>query len=39
MARLAGAEVAVVGLERDKVRLEAAKSYGCLTYRSDTEIE
>ena len=29
MARLAGAEVAVVGLERDKVRLAAAKSYGC----------
>jgi alcohol dehydrogenase/L-iditol 2-dehydrogenase len=29
MARLAGAEVALVGLERDRVRLETAKAYGC----------
>ena len=29
MARLAGAQVALVGLERDKARLEVAKAYGC----------
>lgn len=29
MARLHGAQVALVGLERDKVRLEKAKAYGC----------
>ena len=29
MARLAGAQVALVGLERDRVRLEVAKAYGC----------
>jgi L-iditol 2-dehydrogenase len=29
MARLAGAEVALVGLERDRTRLEVAKGYGC----------
>jgi alcohol dehydrogenase/L-iditol 2-dehydrogenase len=29
MARLAGAEVALVGLERDRSRLEVAKVYGC----------
>ncbi|MFZ9746827.1 MAG: zinc-binding dehydrogenase [Opitutaceae bacterium] len=29
MARLAGAEVALVGLERDRVRLEVARTYGC----------
>jgi L-iditol 2-dehydrogenase len=29
MARLAGAEVALVGLERDRMRLETAKVYGC----------
>lgn len=29
MARLAGAQVALVGLERDKVRLEVGKQYGC----------
>ena len=29
MAKLAGAEVAIVGLERDKIRLEVAKKYGC----------
>ena len=29
MARLAGAEVAIVGLDRDKARLEVAKKYGC----------
>jgi alcohol dehydrogenase/L-iditol 2-dehydrogenase len=29
MARLAGATVGIVGLERDKVRLNVAASYGC----------
>ena len=29
IARLQGAEVAVVGLERDRVRLDVAKQYGC----------
>jgi alcohol dehydrogenase/L-iditol 2-dehydrogenase len=29
VARLAGAEVALVGLERDRTRLNVAKSYGC----------
>jgi L-iditol 2-dehydrogenase len=29
VARLQGAEVAVVGLERDRVRLEVARQYGC----------
>ena len=29
MARIGGAEVAIVGLERDKARLEVAKKYGC----------
>jgi alcohol dehydrogenase/L-iditol 2-dehydrogenase len=29
MAKLAGADVAIVGLERDKARLEVAKKYGC----------
>ncbi|HEY1107247.1 MAG TPA: zinc-binding dehydrogenase [Opitutaceae bacterium] len=29
MARLAGAEVALVGLERDRARLTIAKAYGC----------
>jgi L-iditol 2-dehydrogenase len=29
MAALQGAEVAVVGLERDRARLEVAKAYGC----------
>ena len=29
MARLAGAQVALVGLERDRTRLETAKAYGC----------
>ncbi|MGH8019148.1 MAG: zinc-binding dehydrogenase [Opitutaceae bacterium] len=29
VARLAGAEVALVGLERDRTRLETAKAYGC----------
>ncbi|MGN6616358.1 MAG: zinc-binding dehydrogenase [Ilyomonas sp.] len=30
VARLCGAEVAVVGLENDKVRLDIAKQYGCI---------
>lgn len=29
MAKLCGAEVAVVGLERDRVRLDIARGYGC----------
>ena len=29
MARLAGAQVALVGLERDRARLESGKAYGC----------
>lgn len=29
MARIGGAEVAIVGLERDSARLEIAKQYGC----------
>jgi L-iditol 2-dehydrogenase len=29
MARLAGGDVALVGLERDRIRLEKAKAYGC----------
>ena len=29
MARLMGAQVALVGLERDRVRLEIARQYGC----------
>ena len=29
MARLAGAQVALVGLDRDKGRLEVARAYGC----------
>lgn len=29
MARLSGAEVALVGLEQDRVRLEVARAYGC----------
>lgn len=29
MARLAGADVALVGLERDRARLDVAKVYGC----------
>ena len=35
MARLAGAEVALVGLERDRPRLEIAKKYGCETIIGD----
>jgi alcohol dehydrogenase/L-iditol 2-dehydrogenase len=30
MAKIQGAEVAVVGLERDRVRLDIAKQYGCI---------
>jgi L-iditol 2-dehydrogenase len=30
MARLCGAEVAIVGLENDRARLEVARQYGCL---------
>jgi alcohol dehydrogenase/L-iditol 2-dehydrogenase len=35
MARLAGAEVALVGLERDKTRLDVAKVYGCTVIIGD----
>jgi L-iditol 2-dehydrogenase len=35
VARLAGAEVALVGLERDRVRLDVAKSYGCTVIIGD----
>jgi len=35
MARLAGAEVALVGLERDRGRLETAKAYGCAVIIGD----
>ncbi|MFI5357174.1 MAG: zinc-binding dehydrogenase [Opitutales bacterium] len=35
MARLAGAEVALVGLERDRARLEIAQAYGCTVIIGD----
>ncbi len=35
MARLAGAEVALVGLERDRARLNIAKAYGCEVIMGD----
>jgi L-iditol 2-dehydrogenase len=35
VARLAGAEVALVGLERDRVRLDVAKAYGCTVIIGD----
>jgi alcohol dehydrogenase/L-iditol 2-dehydrogenase len=35
MARLQGAEVAVVGLERDRVRLQIAEQYGCTSIIAD----
>jgi alcohol dehydrogenase/L-iditol 2-dehydrogenase len=37
MARLAGAEVALVGLERDRHRLDIAKAYGCTTLMGNEE--
>jgi alcohol dehydrogenase/L-iditol 2-dehydrogenase len=38
MAKLAGAEVAIVGLERDKARLDVAKKYGMeVIYNDATE--
>jgi alcohol dehydrogenase/L-iditol 2-dehydrogenase len=37
MARLRGAEVALVGLEADARRLEAAAAYGCLRFLSGDE--
>jgi alcohol dehydrogenase/L-iditol 2-dehydrogenase len=37
MARLRGAEVAIVGLEADARRLEVAAAYGCLRFRSGDE--
>jgi len=35
VARLAGAEVALVGLERDRKRLEIARAYGCEVIAGD----
>jgi len=35
MARLCGAEVALVGLERDRTRLDVAHAYGCETLIGD----
>jgi len=35
MAKLCGAEVAIVGLESDRHRLEIAKQYGCITIVGD----
>ena len=35
MARLSGADVALVGLERDRARLDVAKAYGCETIIGD----
>jgi len=35
VARLAGAEVALVGLERDRRRLEVARAYGCEAVAGD----
>ncbi|HEX4129129.1 MAG TPA: zinc-binding dehydrogenase [Pirellulales bacterium] len=37
MAKLQGAEVAVVGLERDRARLNVAEQYGCLTITAGLE--
>jgi len=37
MARLQGAEVAIVGLERDRERLAIAEHYGCTTLTSGVE--
>jgi alcohol dehydrogenase/L-iditol 2-dehydrogenase len=37
MARLRGAEVAIVGLEADERRLGVAAAYGCLRFRSGAE--
>jgi alcohol dehydrogenase/L-iditol 2-dehydrogenase len=37
MARLRGAEVAIVGLEADERRLEVAAAYGCLRFPSGSE--
>ena len=35
MARLCGAEVAVLGLERDRVRLDVTRQYGCVPLVGD----
>ncbi len=37
MARLCGAEVALVGLESDRHRLDVAKQYGCETFIGDAK--
>jgi alcohol dehydrogenase/L-iditol 2-dehydrogenase len=37
IARLRGAEVALVGLEQDEPRLETAAAYGCARFRSASE--
>jgi alcohol dehydrogenase/L-iditol 2-dehydrogenase len=38
MVRLAGAQVALVGLERDRARLEVAKAYGCEVIVGDATV-
>jgi alcohol dehydrogenase/L-iditol 2-dehydrogenase len=38
MARLQGAQVALVGLERDQARLEVAKAYGCEVIIGDATV-
>jgi len=37
-ARLCGADVAIVGLETDNIRLEVAKAYGCETIIGDARL-
>jgi alcohol dehydrogenase/L-iditol 2-dehydrogenase len=37
MARLCGAEVAVLGLERDRERLQVTRHYGCMPLVGDTQ--
>src|SRR4029078_2941013 len=37
VARLSGAQVAIVGLEADKHRLDIARQYGCETITGDAE--
>src|SRR5687767_11384846 len=39
MARLCGAEVAMVGLEQDRIRLDIAKGYGCTPIVSDDAVK
>ena len=39
MARLCGAEVGIVGLERDQQRLEATRQYGCVPIVGDDDAQ